>query len=191
MYEAYKTFFRSITTLSEQEWEEQKSFLQVRTIAKNEFIIREGQIEKGYHFVNHGSFRVFNLVKEKEVTTNFFFIGSVATDYWSLIKQKPAFENIQALEDSEIITMPFEKASILYDTSLNYQRFGRLMAEQSFAAIYLRQQELLTLSPKERYLRLINKRPKVIERIPQHFIASYLGITPEYLSRIRREIRKI
>lgn len=191
MYQAYKTFFRNITPLSEEEWEEQKSFLQVRTIAKNEFIIREGQIEKGYHFVNYGSFRVFNLVKDKEITTNFFFTGSVATDYWSLIKQKPAFENIQALEDSELITMPFEKASLLYDTGLNYQRFGRLMAEQSFAAIYLRQQELLTLNPKERYLRLINKRPKVIERIPQHFIASYLGITPEYLSRIRREIRKI
>lgn len=186
-YQKLKDYFFSFIPYDEEQWLAQRGHLRIRKVPKNEFILQPKAVEQEIHFVNNGSFRVFNIVGEKEITTNFFFEGSYVLNFMSLITGEPSDEYIQALEDSEIISLPQKKMERLREKFPNCQKFGRLIAEKAFVSMYRRQQAFLFLTPQERYLQLLEKRPKVIERVPQHYIASYLGITPEYLSRLRRK----
>lgn len=189
MDDKMKKYFFSFVELTDEEWEEQQKHFITRRIPKNDFLIKEGMICREISYVRSGLFRTYNLVKDKELTTNFFFQGSYTTDYVSMITEKPSKEYIQAVEDSEIVSLPYERIKTLYDKYENYQKFGRLIAEKLFISMYERQQDLLLLTPKERYLKLMEQRPKVMMNVAQIYIASYLGITPEYLSRLRRTLR--
>ncbi len=189
MYEKLKKYHFSIVPLTEEEWAMKVRHIQIKKLRKNDFLIKEGQTCTSVHFVNKGSFRTYNLIKGKEVTTNFFFDGSYASDYVSYLTQKPSLEYIQALEDCEIFSFPYDRMQEMYESNPKIQKFGRLIAEKIFINMYRRQQEFLFFTPKERYLNLLKRRPKVIQQIPQIYIASYLGITPEYLSRIRNELK--
>ncbi len=189
-YQPLKAYVCSFVPLSEEEWEAQEAYLQVKSLSKQDFLIREGQICPAIYFINQGSFRTYHLIKGKEITSNFFFAGGFIADYGSLVRQKPSNEYIQALEDAELVSLSYAHLQELYDRYYNYQKFGRLINEKVLINMYLRQQELLLYTPKERYLHLLKRRPKVILQLPQIYVASYLGITPEYLSRLRREIKK-
>lgn len=188
-FDRVKKFTHSIVDFSEEEWADKESRMQVRQIKKGDYLLREGEVCRHLGFINQGIFRVFSMVNGKEITTNFFFDGSFISDYMSFVKQKPSGEYIQALTDSEITLTAYDDIQYIYETYTNWQKFGRLIAEKVFTSMYKRQQDFLFYSPTERYLKLMEKRPKVLLHIPQVYIASYLGITPEYLSRIRRELR--
>ena len=190
-FDRVKRFTHAIVDFSEEEWREKELRMQVRKVKKNEYVLSEGEVCRSMSFINSGIFRVFSMVKGKEITTNFFFEGSYLSDYMSFIKQQPSGEYIQALADSEIVTTSYQGIQEIYERYPNWQKFGRLVAEKVFTSMYKRQQDFLFYSPTERYLKLMEKRPKVLLHIPQVYIASYLGITPEYLSRIRRELREM
>ena len=189
-FERSKRFVQRVGDISEEEWAAKENTLEVKHLKKGEYIVREGEVCRHMSFINEGMFRVYSMVNGKEITTNFFFPGSYVSDYMSFIKRQPANEYIQALTDSEIVTNSYENVQALYAKYHKWERFGRLIAEKVFTSMYKRQQEFLFYSPTERYLKLMEKRPKVLLHIPQVYIASYLGITPEYLSRIRRELRE-
>jgi len=160
-------------------------------MAKNEYLSQEGQISQQMYFLNTGMCRSFNLKDGKEITTNFFFQGSLVTDYSSFVQQKPSSEYFQLLEDAELIYFSHADMQRMYDKYYNLQKFGRLIAEKIFLNFYQRQQDFLLRTPKERYLNLVKRRPKVILNLPQIHVASYLGITPEYLSRLRRSLKNV
>ena len=189
-YQQLKDYFFSFVPVSEEEWADLTSCFEVRKMAKNEYLSQEGQICRQMYFLNTGMCRSFNLKDGKEITTNFFFQGSWVTDYSSFIQQKPSTEYFQLLEDAELVHFSYKDLQRMYDKHYNLQKFGRLIAEKIFLNFYQRQQDFLLRSPKERYLNLIERRPKVIQNLPQIHVASYLGITPEYLSRLRRELKK-
>ena len=189
-YQQLKEYFFSFVSVSEKEWADLSSCFKVKTMAKNEYLSQEGQICNQMYFLNSGMCRSFNLKDGKEVTTNFFFQGSLVNDYSSFIQQKPSTEYFQLLENAELIYFSYEDMQRMYDKYYNLQKFGRLIAEKIFLNFYQRQQDFLLRTPKERYLNLIKRRPKVILNLPQIHVASYLGITPEYLSRLRRELRE-
>lgn len=189
MYEKIRQYTSSIVPFTDEEWAAKVPYLTTQQLNKGDFLVREGQICRAVHFIDSGMFRTYNLVGDKEVTTNFFFESSYASDYVSFVTQTPSKEYIQALEDSVVISFPYDRMQELYEQYPAFQKYGRLTAEKIFTSIYRRQQEFLFFSPKERYLNLMKKRPKVIRHIPQVYIASYLGITPEYLSRIRNELK--
>ncbi|MEM0995359.1 MAG: hypothetical protein AAGI49_20165 [Bacteroidota bacterium] len=102
--------------------------------------------------------------------------------------KKPSDQYIQALEKTTVAVLSREATYELYDLIPKFERFGRLMAENAFIGLRRRTETLTHLSAEERYLNLVNNRPKVIQRVPQHYIASYLGIKPQSLSRIRKRI---
>ncbi|MEO0776672.1 MAG: Crp/Fnr family transcriptional regulator [Bacteroidota bacterium] len=189
-YQQLRIYVSSFVPLSEEEWQAQLAYLQLKTLQKHDFLIREGQICPAIYFINRGSFRTYHLIKGKEVTTNFFFAGGFIADYGSLVRQKVSNEYIQALETAELVSLAYEHLEDLYRRFYNYQKFGRLINERVLINMQRRQQEFLLYTPKERYLHLLQHRPKVVLRLPQIYVASYLGITPEYLSRLRRELKK-
>ena len=156
---------------------------------RHELLLREGEVCKHVFFIVSGMTRYFYTNESGvEQTGQFFFETSWYTDYDSFLTGKPSDQSVQALEKSELLLLPKPLLYRLYDENPKFERFGRLMAEQAFLGVRQRNNSLLLESPEVRYLNLIQQRPKVIDRVPLHYIASYLGIKPESLSRIRRRL---
>lgn len=112
------------------------------------------------------------------------------TDYYSFVSQKPCTLNYEAIEDCELLMISRADVYRLYDSFKSFERFGRLLAERNFIGVLATTMNLKGLTPEKKYLALIKDRPKVMQRVPLHIIASYLGMGPEYLSRIRKKISK-
>jgi len=189
MYHKLKAYFSTFVEPTEEEWTDMTQCFRVKKIPKNSFLLEEGLVCKEMNFINSGLCRSFQLKDGKEITNNFFFEGSLIADYSSFITQQPSFQYIQTLEDTEVVYFSYASMQHYYEKYFTMQKFGRLIAEKIILNINQREQAFLLYSPKERYLNLIKKRPKVILNLPQIYVASYLGITPEYLSRLRRELK--
>lgn len=164
------------------------SKLTVKNYKKKEMILQEGDVCKYSYFINSGCLRYYYNVDGQENTAQFFFENGWYTDYDSFLTGKPTKQNIETLEKSELLLLSAKDLQQLYLEIPKFERFGRMMAENAFLGIRQRSEMLENLTAEERYLTLMKQRPKVFERIPQHFIASYLGIKPPSLSRIRKRI---
>ncbi len=162
--------------------------LEIKMFKKKEFLLRESEICNKVTFINSGCIRLFYNVEGVENTIQFFFGGSWYTDYASFLTGQPTLENVQALEDCVVVQ--FKKGDLyeLFDTFSIFDRVGRVMAENAFLSLSMLNRMIANEEPQQRYLNLMKQRPNVVEKIPQHYIASYLGIKPETLSRIRKRI---
>lgn len=188
MYQKLKQYIDQFVDLGEQEWQYFVAALKFKEVPKKGFLLEPGQICDFVAFVNQGNFRMYRIVDGKDVTTNFIFSGNFATNYSSCVSLTPGEEYIQALEDCEVLLLSREHMQMGYDKHHSWERFGRLIAENIFVGVSQRRDSLLYKSPEERYLELFEQRPKVVAQMSQQHIASYLGMTPESLSRIRKRI---
>ena len=186
-----KHFIDRIVEATEPEWKAHRDCLTRRFLKKGEFLIREGQVSNNVSFVNKGLFRVYKDLNGQEITKHFFFPLEYATEYVSFLTRQPSEIHVKAMEDSELIELHYDKVQILYDHFPVWQKYGRLMAENLFLVLAERTHRLLYHTPEENYLKLLQDRPDIIERMPQHYIASYLGIQPESLSRIRKRLMEL
>jgi CRP/FNR family transcriptional regulator, anaerobic regulatory protein len=162
--------------------------LNVKKTKKKEFLLIEGDICKYVYFINSGCLRYFYLVDGVENTGQFFFENGWYTDYHSFLSGKPTKQNVEALEDCEILFISKIDLQQLFVEVPKFEKFGRIMAENAFLGVRYKNEMLTNQNAEQRYLTLIKERPKVFERIPQHYIASYLGIKPPSLSRIRNKL---
>lgn len=183
----YLTRFIELTDL---EWQALEEHLKIKTISKKDFLVRKGQKATEIGFLLSGSCRVFYEKDGEEWTTYFCFENSLVAAYLSCLTGQPSTLSIQALEDCEVLLFNYQTLTALYQQFPVYETFGRKLAEYLFIGLDIRLAEQLMLSPEERYLKFLGSpaKRKIIERIPQQYIASYLGITPVSLSRIRRRI---
>lgn len=189
-----RNYISQFLTITEDEWKLHQALLLRRFLKKGEFLLRGGEVCNHVTFINKGHFRSYNVVEGDEITFNFAFEGNYVTDYTSFVSRRPSTDYIVAMDDAEILQLKYEDLQAAYEKSPVWQKFGRLMAEFVLIHISQRNKSLLFNTPEERYLNLMKERPKVFERVPQQYIASYLGIKPESLSRIRKrlmESRKI
>lgn len=162
--------------------------LVVRQYKKKEIILQQGDLCKYAYFINYGCLRYYYNIEGKENTAQFFFENGWYTDYESFLTGKPTQQNIETLEKSQMLLLSGKDLQQLYIDIPKFERFGRLMAENAFLGVRHRSEMLENQTAEERYLTLMKERPKVFERVPQHYIASYLGIKPQSLSRIRKRI---
>jgi CRP/FNR family transcriptional regulator, anaerobic regulatory protein len=180
---------KSIVSLNEKEEEAFTKILEVKQFKKKAFLLQHGQVCNKISFINSGYMRLFYEVEGLENTVQFFFAGRWYTDYESFLTGQPTIENLQALENCEVIQ--FNKTDLynLYITHPVFERVGRILAENAFLSLSKLNKMLTNEEPQQRYLSLLSQRPEVVKNIPQHYIASYLGIKPESLSRIRKRIQ--
>ena len=184
---------QSIKSLVPLNGEEEEAFfkiLEVKKFNKKEFLLQEGQVCNKVSFVNNGCMRLFYNVEGVENTVQFFFGNSWYTDYTSFLTGKPTIENMQALETCEVVQFKRENLYRLYELYPIFDRVGRVFAENAFLSLSRLNQMLTNETPEQRYLNLLKQRPEIVQQIPQHYIASYLGVKPESLSRIRKRISK-
>ncbi|WP_310555381.1 Crp/Fnr family transcriptional regulator [Flavobacterium sp.] len=179
---------KSFVALSQEDEEAFIKILEIKKYAKKEFILQEGQVCDKIFFINSGISRVFFNIDGEEKIVQFFFSDSWFTDYSSFLIGQPTNENLQAMEPCEVVHLKKNDLYKLYETNPVFERVGRVMAENAFMSLMQLNSMRTNLEPEDRYLNLLKQRPELVERIPQHYIASYLGIKPQSLSRIRKRI---
>ena len=179
MFDRLKTSLERLLPLSREEFVQFATLLTPRRLAKHEPFLRAGEVCTHIAFINQGCLRYYYLKDGNEFNGQFFFEGAWVGDYQSFLTGQPSVQYIDALEDAELLVMPRADLQTLYGEQPRFERFGRLLAENVVIGSQRRTASLLFDTPEDRYLKLIAERPKVVERIPLHHIASYLGIKPK------------
>jgi CRP-like cAMP-binding protein len=183
----FRQFLTSFATFTDGEWlalSQHGRFLDVR---KYGAFVQLEEVAQTLGFVLDGSLRQYYVTSDgDERTTYFFFENALVGGYVSLVGKKPSPVCIEAMEDALMLVFPYVVLETLYDRFAAWERFGRRLGEYLVIGLEERLVEHLMYSPEERYQRLLRShRTKILERVPQQYIASYLGITPVSLSRIR------
>jgi len=159
-----------------------------RKVKKRQFIIQPDFVAKYRVFVVKGTFKAYVIGNDgQEITISLAMDGWWISDPNSFIYQKPATMFVEALEDSIIFQLDFEKEQILKAHSHQFETFFRTIAERGLAFMQRRLIASLTLTAEERYKQFADKYPDFLKRVPQFAIASYLGMTTQYLSRIKKK----
>lgn len=181
----------SFGLLPDEDWCQLEPYVSERFVKKGDYLVREGERAKDVGMILEGHMRHFYTRDGEEKTTYFYFEHAFVSAYISCITQAPSLVSIEALSDTQLLTFPYAKLKELFAKSIYWERFGRLIAEWAMMGLEDRMVGLLTQSPEERYIALLeSNKTKIIERIPQHLIANYLGVTPVSLSRIRNRVHK-
>lgn len=175
------------STINEREFELIEKVLTKRFIKKRKDLLTEGDICKNLYFVEKGCLRSYTVDKEGiehvvQLVIEEHWIG----DLYSFITQTPGTINIEAIEDSEIWILPYQELEKLYDEIPALEKFFRKLFQRAYVAVQQRLNATKNTSAEERYRELIRQTPHIAQRVPLIYIASYLGITPESLSRIRK-----
>ncbi len=189
-FEKLKAFYTQLFPITEEGWKVTESVLAIRSFKKGDFIVREGSICNYVSFVNHGLCRVYFLVDGKEKIIKFSSECEYVSDYESFLTRKPALTFVQALEDTEVVDISYPDLQMLYQQVPEANVLGRMIAEQLFLFTCNNNRAGVKDSILERYTNLIMDQPWLLQRVPQYMIASYLGITPEALSRIKSRVGK-
>ncbi len=167
------------------------SKLTKRKYLKGQYIGQEGDVTRHLSFILDGTVRTFYLDDNgTEHIISFGIENWWVGDLGSMITQKPADFNVQCVENSEVVQIPCEELEALYIAIPKLERFFRLLMERAYASTQRRLVRNYSLSAKDRYLLFLDKYPETANRVPQYMIASYLGITKEFLSNIRSQIAK-
>jgi CRP-like cAMP-binding protein len=190
MYEVIINSLRKLVDFSDEELFLFMQKLKPLSLKKYELYLKEGQVCKMMVLVNKGGLRYFFRNEKGDHSIAFAFEGEWMGDYESFLQQTGSTCLIEALEDCELFTLSYPDMQALYEHSQSFERFGRIMAEQLFLATAKSRSDLMLRNAKQRYLDLLNSQPQIFERLPQHMIASYLGVLPQSLSRIRAEVAK-
>jgi CRP-like cAMP-binding protein len=158
------------------------------SIKKGAYFLRAGQVSTSVGLIKEGVFRVFYLSNDKE-HTSYFNVETrnpFVAAFTSFLKQEPSKESIQALEDCTVLTLTYSALQKLYATYPEMERLGRLLAEQNYLLAMERIYDLQQQKADFKYNKFMELYPGLLNRIPHHYIASYLGVTPESLSRLRK-----
>jgi CRP-like cAMP-binding protein len=191
MYSSLRNSIDKFVKLTDQEWNLLEPHLKIRQLKKHELLAEKEKIAGEVGFVLEGMLRHYYIKDGEEKTTYFYFENHLVASYISCITGQPSLLTIQALSDCKLIVFPYHVLAELMEKNMSWQKFGRVLAEYLAVGLEDRMVGLLMLSPEERYLELIRgNKVKIIERIPQHYIANYLGLTPVSLSRIRNRVMK-
>ncbi|PWG81244.1 Crp/Fnr family transcriptional regulator [Pararcticibacter amylolyticus] len=169
-------------------WETFSRKIIIRQFGKNEIIKDYDEIEKYLNIIVTGSAGLFVWNGKKNICINLLYENSFMTDYYSFLKQQPSGIKTEALEDCTLWSVSCRDLNELYSRNEIGLRIGKSISESMFLCKQQEQINLLTLSPEERYLRLIKQRPEIFKRTPLKIIASYLGLTAESLSRLRKRL---
>ncbi|RDC65524.1 Crp/Fnr family transcriptional regulator [Adhaeribacter pallidiroseus] len=186
IYSRARASYTTLVVFTDAEWHAFQQQTQIRYLARKEHFLRQGSVCTHCAYVAQGYVRHYYLVDGKEVTNDFNFENMATGGYQSLMTQTPVRFNIVAMEPTTLITFTRPTLLDLFEHYPNWQKLGRLMMEGMFNRKTLREESFLLDTPEERYQQLIIRQPFILQRVPLVYIASYLGITPETLSRIRR-----
>lgn len=178
-------FLNAIYPLSERLVDYLQKHVKTRRISKKAFLLNAGEVSQHIFFIESGLVRCFYLKNGVEVSSWFMKEGDTIVSVGSFFDQKESFESIQALEDSTVHGISFDELQFIYKNFSEFNFIGRVLTEKYYVLSEQRLYSLRMQRAQERYEFMIRNHPELINRVPSHFMASYLSITKETLSRIR------
>ncbi|HSV10274.1 MAG TPA: Crp/Fnr family transcriptional regulator [Hanamia sp.] len=189
MFELLLQSVREKISVSNEEFDFCKTLFIPKKLRKRQYLLQEGDICRYTAFVEKGMLRTFTVdEKGNEPILQFSMEGWWIADLYSFLTEEPSPYNIEALEDCELLLINKENWEILLAKVPAFERYFRILIQNNLIATQRRLMSSLSESAEEKYTKLIHNFPGCIQRVPQHMIASYLGITPETLSRIRGQM---
>lgn len=189
--DSYDSLFAILNNIVQLDAEEEllfKKAFKPFLLKKNDYFLQSSEVNTKLGFLSKGLIRYFVYKNDEESTLEFTKEGEFVADFGSFISKEPSIQNIQALEDCEFLTIDYDELQKLYIFSKNANLLGRVIIEHRFIIMV---NQLLTVhrfTPEERYRFFLKQYKDLTQRIPQYLIASYVGVKPQSLSRIRKRI---
>jgi CRP-like cAMP-binding protein len=185
-----KLYLDKIASISSSDWNFFISKLHRRIITKKSVFIKVNQIENHISFIESGIVRLFipSDNPEKEITFGFSFKNQFVSAYDSFLTQSPSNYQLQALTETALLSISYKDLQSVYKSTQIGNFIGRLTAEDLFLIKSKREQNLLNLNAEQRYLKLFKERPELLKSVPLKYISSYIGVTAQALSRIRKRL---
>lgn len=183
-----KELFKIMVNISEEDWILFSSRLERVELPKKTIFLTLGETENYLSFIEKGSARYFIPKEENDVTFGFRFENHFVSGYDSFLTRTPSVYQLETLSKTILWRISYEDLQYVYEHRKIGNKIGRMTAEQTFLIKSAREISLLNQTAEERYLALFKQRPNVIKEVPLKYIASYIGITPQALSRIRKRI---
>lgn len=189
MYELFFKKFNELAPLTPEEKKIVESYLTPKKLRKKQYLLQEGDVCKVIAFIEKGALRSY-LIDDKGVEriVQFALEEWTIADLYSFLTGEPATYNIEALENSELVLVSKQAHTELLNILPKYERYIRLQITDAYIALQKRITSVISLELEERYTYFSTLYPNIVQRVPQHMIASYMGLTPETLSRVRRRI---
>ena len=184
-----KSVFQSIQVLPQEELDQLDDLISIKKLKKGEILLNENEVCNEIYFIISGILRSYFFNHQgDEITNCFAFENEFMASFTSFITQEVAEESIQALADTELQIISRESLEKLYKIGIHWQEIGRKLTEMEYVTLQKRMISFQKLSGKQRYEELYQNHQKYIQLIPLQYLASYLGVTPRHLSRIRKAI---
>lgn len=189
MYELLHAKITEIISISDEEFSFCKTLFLPKKLRKRRHLLQDGDVCKYTAFVEKGILRTY-LIDEKgnEPILQFSQEGWWITDLYSFLTNEPSHYNIEALEECELLLITLPSWNVLLEKIPAFERYFRILIQNNLIATQKRLMENMSETAEEKYLKLITAFPECVQRVPQHMIASYLGITRETISRIRSNL---
>ena len=189
MYELFFKSFNEKVPLTQEEQELITSYLKPKKIRKKQYLLQEGDVCKTIAFVEQGAVRAYSIDDGgSEHIIQFALEGWTISDLYSFLTEEPATYNIDALEDSEIVLISRAAHHEMLEKIPKYQSYILNLITGAYLAMTRRLTSVISNSSEERYETISALYPDILQRVPQHMIASYMGLKPETLSRVRKKL---
>lgn len=186
MYQVLKESLQEHVSLTDEEWELCKNNFRPKRMLKRQFLLQEGDVCRELAFVEKGALYSFSVdLKNNQHIIRFAFEGWWIADLQSFFTKKPTNLNVEVLEDSELLVLDRRNHEKLLEEIAAYERYHRIILQNAYVALQRRVENAIGLTAEEKYNRLIEQNPTFMNRVPLNLVASYLGMSPETLSRVR------
>jgi CRP-like cAMP-binding protein len=186
--ESFNNYLKQFPHYSPQVFDDIRPYLSKKEIGAGEYFLMHGKICRNIAFIEKGILRLFYLNDGKEVTNCFCKENTITTSYSSLITQQESDIAIEAIEPSQLVVFSYDTLQKMYKLDLFWQQLGRIAAENEFITTECHNRFLRDLSATDRYLQIMKNDSELLQRVPLNYLATYLQITPETLSRIRKKL---
>lgn len=183
-----REYFETIVDLTESDWQIFSSKLSKQDFPKRTVLLEAGDIENHLSFISRGAIRFYIPQEDNEFTFSFAFENDFVSAYDSFLTRSPSVYQVETLTDTTIWKLSYSDLQVIYEKTTVGNEIGRKASEGLYLTKTKRELSLLTQSAEERYRNLFSEQPHLIREMPLKYIASYIGVTPQALSRIRRRI---
>lgn len=181
-------FIKQLVSFTDEEIQDIQHLFVEKTLKKGEFWVKEGEFNSDILFLNKGMLRSYFVKREVEKTFDLVIENQILTATESYVSGLPSTDFIQAVEDTYLSVITKDNLEILYSKSFKWERVGRIIIEYYTIEKEIRIRSFISETAQERYERLTKDQPELMQRTPQIYLANFLGITPQSLSRLRRKI---
>lgn len=189
MYELFFKHFNERVALTVEEEAVVRRYLKPKKLRKKQFLLHEGEVCSEIAFVEKGTLREYSIdEKGNEHIIQFALEGWTISDLYSFVTREPSIYNIEALEDAELVLISKTAQEELLLHSPKYETYLRIQLTGAYIAMQKRLTSIISMSLEERYGYFMSLYPDIVQRVPQHMIASYMGLQPETLSRVRKKM---